>query len=474
MAAETYDVAIIGAGPSGIGAAAMLANHALNVLLIDENNQIGGQIWRKPAYPPTRGFGGRPLHGKQGGVCLDTLVKYNLHIITPACVLGVFPEKRLLLSTPQGKVKEIKARRIIFATGAREKVRPFKGWTLPGVMTLGAVQILLKYYGVLAASQILAAGTGPLMYLLSGQILSAGGNITAVLDRSSLATLLNVTGAMVGQSSKIGQGLPALIHLVKNRVPIKCGMQIVEVIQKRHFMEVIAAKVASNGALIPGSEQRYMTQILACGNGFVPNIELPQLAGCGLTYAAGMGGWVVAVDASMETSVSGLFAAGEITGIAGGDKALIDGRLAALSILRQFGKLNAKKHRIDQAALSAKRRRCLRFAAFLNRQWAIHPQEWAGIDDDTIICRCEDITMGTICGWIQKGITSAAELKRATRCGMGNCQGRTCAPLIYDILDAYSVVTKQGHPPLSVQMPVKPIPLGDLAGKNPAAGYEIV
>ncbi len=138
MGIEAYDVVIIGAGPSGIGAATVLAEYSLKVLLIDENNQIGGQIWRKPAYQPVSRFGGsqppgQPMDLSAAGIGTD---KNNLHITTPSCVLGVFPDKHLLLSTSDQGVREIKARRIIFATGAREKAFPFKGWTLPGVMLL--------------------------------------------------------------------------------------------------------------------------------------------------------------------------------------------------------------------------------------------------------------------------------------------------------------------------------------------------
>lgn len=462
MIPEAYDIVIIGAGPSGIGAAAELAEYSLKVLLIDENNRIGGPIWRKPAYEPADRFKGTQVPGMQMDRVAAAL-NNNLHIATPACVLGIFPEKYILLSTSEEGVKEIKARRIVFATGAREKVRPFKGWTLPGVMTLGATQLLLKYYGVLASSETLIAGTGPLIYLLSSQIIDSGGRVTSVLDRSSSAALFNAIPLMAGQLQKVGQGLLALSRLIRKRVSIKHRMQVVEVRDNDSCLEVIAAKITPGGTTVPGSQKRYETRMLACGNGFAPNIELPQLAGCDLTYAADMGGWVVNVNASMETSVSGIFAAGEITGIAGGDKALIEGRLAAWSILRQFGIFNAKKHRTRLTELLTKRKRYLRFGEFLNRQWTIHPLEWNDIDDETTICRCEDITMGAIRGRIMAGITSASDLKRATRCGMGNCQGRTCAPLIYDILTACSVTGNQDLKPLTVRTPVKPIPLGELA-----------
>ena len=465
MNPETYDVVIIGAGPSGMGAAAVLAEHSLKILLVDENNQIGGQIWRKPVYRPLKKYTGLqasiPKHFLNSATHANNT---SLNIISPACVLGIFPEKHILLSAAEGGVSEIKARKIIFATGAREKVRPFKGWTLPGVMTLGAAQLLLKYYGVLASPETLITGAGPLIYLLSSQILNAGGKVTAVLDRSSPLSMLTALRVMTDQLPKIGQGALALGRLLINGIWIKHRMQVVEVIEKDTYYEVIAARISADGTTIPGNRKRYKTQLVACGNGFIPNIELPQLAGCDLTYAADMGGWIVEVDASMETSVPGIFAAGEITGIAGGDKALLEGHLAALSILKQAELGNLKENRNRKVALLNKRRGFQRFGNFLNRQWAIHPNEWTDIDNDTIICRCEDITMGNIRDWIAKGITSATDLKRATRCGMGNCQGRTCAPLIYDILAGCCPAGTPSLQPLSVRTPVKPLPLGDLAG----------
>ncbi len=458
MLHDAYDVAIVGAGPSGIGVATLLAEYSLKVLLIDENNQIGGQIWRSPVCQSK----GSIKNGLPTGMRTALQKNQNLDIITHTSVLGVFPEKILLLATHSDGVKEIAANRIIFATGAREKVRPFKGWTLPSVMTLGAVQHLLKYYGVLASHHILIAGTGPLIYLLGSQITAAGGRVTSILERSPAVAMLNLAWMLVDHFSKVGQGFLSLSRLIMNSVPIEHRMQVVEVKEKEGRLKVIAARFNHDGATIPDSTKCFETGLLACGNGFVPNVELPLQAGCELTYAENMGGWIVKVDTSMETSVSGIFAVGEITGIAGGEQALIEGRLAALSILSQFGILRPKEYRQRQAALLRKSRRYIRLGRYLNGQWRIRPGEWQTIEDTTVICRCEDVTMGSIRSWIREGLTTASDLKRATRCGMGNCQGRTCAPLIFDILASSSLKESLVPKPFSVRTPVKPIPLGSL------------
>ncbi len=463
MLAENYDVVIIGGGPAGMSAASILAVHSVKTLLIDENGYLGGQLWRSSlASAGSTGFS----DSSKNGVNLPATAGYrdgSLHILTPACILGVFPENSILLSSKEDGIKEIKAGNIIFATGAREKVRPFKGWTLPGVMTVGAAQILLKNYQVLAASEMLINGAGPLIYLLAGDVLSRNGKITALLDRSSFTGILGAARVMNGQLSKLGQGLSSLGNLLKSRVLPKYNRQIIKAESKGDLIEATTVEISPDGTIVDGSSQRYKTRLIAVTNGFVGNIELPQVAGCEVEYAADKGGWFVTVDASMETSVSTIFAAGEITGIAGGDKAVIEGQLAALSILHQSERLSETDFEKRQKILLAKRKQHQRFGTYLNRQWAIPPGEWNTIDDDTIICRCEDITIGILRGWINAGFTSTNVLKRATRCSMGNCQGRTCGPLIYDILAACSpATTTTCIAPFSVRIPIKPIPLGDL------------
>ncbi len=463
MTTDRYEAVIVGGGPSGISCASLLAEYSVKTLLIDERTDLGGQLWRGPVEATmfTRFFG---TPDKRIDLSKTAEQKNSsLTTASQAGVVGFFPDEHLLLvSGPEG-LREVKADNLIFATGAREKVRPFRGWTLPGVMTVGAAQLLLKNHGVLAAPEMLICGTGPLLYLLGASVLKKHGRVTAIVDRSSLAEVLGAARLMRGQTAKLGQGLSALGCLLQHRTRIRHRQQLIGVEEKRGYLEATTVRRLADGSVSPSSERKVTTELVTATNGFVANIELPQLAGCNLEYAVDKGGWAVKVDADMQSSIEGMYAIGEITGIGGGDKAVVEGRLAALSILHISDRITQKQYQEQRQPLLAKHKHCLRFAAHLNRQWAIPGREWDDVDDDTIVCRCEDITMGALRGLIARGFTAAALLKKASRCGMGNCQGRTCGPLIYDILRHYAPETAAAADLLSVRIPLKPIPIGDLA-----------
>ncbi len=461
---ETFDVLIIGAGPSGIAAASLLMKAALKILVIDENPQMGGQLWRKKIQNlhDQLSHTSKPLQNFKR-YCSTTSYNKNISILTYTRILGIFPGKYILLSETKGGCSQIKASFIIFATGAREKVNPFKGWTLPGVMTLGATQILLKSHGIIASQQILLSGTGPLLYMLGGQIANSGGTVTAILEQHSLSSQLPIIRHLWGQWSKLIQGMQAFYHLMKKRVSIRPLEMIVEAKGKNKLEEVVTVKVTPDGDILPNSYKTYETNLLACGNGFIPNIELPQLAGCDMRYRGHKGGWVVNVDHAMQTSVKDIFAVGEITGISGGEKGITEGKIAALSILKQLGKTTIEEIENLQTSQLKQREHFQHIGSVLNRLWQPNKNYYETLSDDTIICRCQDIYMGTIRKWIQEGFDSMHALKKATRCGMGNCQGRTCGPIIHHILTSCKQDTIEIPEPFSVRTPIKPITIGDLS-----------
>lgn len=453
---------IIGAGPSGIAAASLLMKAALKILVIDENPQIGGQLWRKTLQTPSGMLSpsSRPLQNFKRSY-RNTGPDGNVSTLTHTSILGIFLDKHILLSGNKGGCRQIEARFIIFATGAREKVIPFKGWTLPGVMTLGAVQILLKSHGILASQKMLLSGTGPLLYLLGAQIAGSGGRVEAILEQRAILSQLPLARHM--SWSKLLQAMQAFYHLIKKRVCLSPLEMVVEVNGKTILEQVVTAKIKPDGDIIPDSYKTYKTNLLVCGNGFTPNIELPQLAGCGLHYRTEKGGWVVKVDHKMQTSVSDIYAVGEITGVSGGEKGIVEGRIAALAILEKLDNSAIDNIENRRSVLLKQRDRLQRFGSVLNRLWQPHKNYFQTLPDETIICRCQDISMGTIRNWIKEGFHSLHALKKATRCGMGNCQGRTCGPIIHHILTFCTKDTVVDPEPFSVRTPVKPITIGDLS-----------
>ena len=352
---------------------------------------------------------------------------------------------------------------MILATGARERHLPFKGWTLPGVMTTGAAQILMKGSGILPGRKTLIGGCGPLMLVLAAEILANGGKVRAVLDQSVAAGKLKAVTAGPSIWPKLLEGAVYLTRLAAARVPMKQGVRIVEARGRHELEAVVTARVDTNGCIIQGTEQIYPTDTLAVGYGFSPNIELPQQAGCSVSHAVDKGGWHVDVSATMATSVDDIYAVGETTGIAGAGKSLIEGQIAAWDILFKQGRVDRQTGEKHSRPLMRRRSRQVRYGHFLNQLCRLQPDCCADIPDEVIVCRCEEISMGEVRRQLNNGFATMNGIKKATRCGMGNCQGRTCGPILFDMISAFSQrpPVAVGYP--SARAPVKTVTLGALA-----------
>lgn len=466
-----YHVVIVGSGIGGLSAAQMLAGHGLDILLIDENAHTGGQLLRKYQTASRNFFKFKPDMVKaQGFSLIQQINKANASIdriqrIQRAQVLGVFKNRRLLIYTERnknknfGQIMEVQAEHLILATGARERYLPFKGWTLPGVMSLGAAQILMKSYGVLPAFHTVIAGTSPLMMVLASEILKNKGKVTAVLDENSFRKKLNFLPLTQHHWPKLFEGVFYTAQMMCYRVPMLNQTRVIEARGKGNLASVVVAKTTPDGQIKTGTEIEYPAEALAVGYGFVPNIELAVQAGCDIEYHTGLGGWVVTADKHLESSVNSIFAVGEITGIAGGKKSYIQGKLAAVSILEKLDKCNFRKNgstlltQIKQLhSLNHKQKA---YAEFLNHLCRLPQLVYNQIPDDTLICRCENITMGTIKKAIKQGFITSGGLKKATRCGMGRCQGRICGPIISDIIMALTKKNPYDIGPSLSRAPVK-------------------
>lgn len=437
-----YHVVIVGSGIGGLSAARHLAGRGFDILMIDECSLSGGQLLRKTEKLIAAKFD--PDTTKKKGFSLIQLVENSdQHIdkIAQAQVLGIFEGKTLFVHTggsrDSAQIVEISAEFIILATGARERYLPFKGWTLPGVMSLGAAQILIKSHGILPAQKTLVAGSSPLMMVLASELLKNGGAIPAMLNENPFSKNLKFLPLVRHHWPKLFEGAVYTAQLMRNRVFTVNRTRVLEARGKKQFETLVAARTTADGDVIVGTEQEYCAGALAIGYGFVPNIELAVQAGCATEYLQAGGGWIVTVDKNLETSLDSVYAVGEITGIAGGKKSVAQGEIAAISILKKMRKLpQSADNSRSMKQLYARNQQQMEYAAFLNNLCQVPLTAYQQIPDDTLICRCENISMEEIKKAISLGFTTSGGIKKATRCGMGMCQGRICGAVITDIIMA--------------------------------------
>ncbi len=451
-----YNVIIVGSGFAGIVSADILSGHGLSVLLVDENFHSGGQLLRKISDELGDSKKHRNTYIKRlGNRFLDKLKKNRIEILKRSVVLGIYDKNEMLIEVDNKKVEKFYYDNLIFATGARERFLPFKGWTLPGVISTGMSQVLMKSYGVLPSKRVLVAGSGLFLFSVTYELLKNGAKVISVLESTPFMNKVKLLPSLIHAPSKAAEGILYMSKIVSSGVSIKYNTRVLEARGSNVLEEVVIAKTDRNGNIKNGSEKIIKTDSLAIGFGFSPNVELPSLAGCKLEFNRSLGGWIVKVDDEMKTSVDGIFSAGEITGVGGALKSINEGKIAAFSILREMQKISEKDFNKQNGKLLKERKNNLIFSKYFNTLYGIRAKDLDIISDDTVICRCEDVSMGEIRSAVKEGFVTPGALKLSVRAGMGNCQGRTCGPLIYDLLD----LSSQDHPkePFSTRPPVKPV-----------------
>jgi NADPH-dependent 2,4-dienoyl-CoA reductase/sulfur reductase-like enzyme len=465
MAAERVQVAIVGGGLAGFAAAEVLGRFGVRVLVLDDNPHPGGQYLRGG------GRAGRAWTDRtrrRGLALIERLPHFPVEIARRAEVLGIEAGFKLMVADGNGGIRWVDCDRILLATGARERFVPFKGWTLPGIMATGAVQILVKQSGILPAREVLVAGAGLFLTAVARDIQKSGGRVPAVLDEMRFFERTPAIGLLSRQFVKFAFGGAMLARLRLAGTGFRSASRIIEAQADGGKIEVVVSRVDPAGRVVPGSETAHKTGCLAIGFGFTANVELAQLAGCGLAFNSGLGGWVVKVNEDLETSVDGIYAAGEVSAVGGAAKSLTEGRLAGLSILRRMGLLQGGQMGREVTALKKRRRGQMAFARYFNAQCTPAPEymaEWIrSLPDEVLVCRCEDVILGDIRRAVAEGFNSPAAVKKATRCGMGICQGSTCKAILLDVLAALTGKPLAQIPLPSVRMPIKPVYLGTLAG----------
>ncbi|MCG8566789.1 MAG: NAD(P)/FAD-dependent oxidoreductase, partial [Desulfobacterales bacterium] len=373
-----YEVIIVGAGMAALSAVQVLARAGVSVLVVDENPHAGGQLLRKT--PGRKKFS--PDRMKPKGFALARELK--AYAADPASgidyqpqsnVLGIFQESpgHTVQILSNEKIHEIQGETILLATGARERYLPFKGWPLPGVMSLGAAQILMKSSGVLPAGETLIAGTSPLQMALATEILSNGGRVSAILDENPRRENLNFLPLLLGKGAmdhwpKALEGAWYTARLAAAWVPHHYRTRIKEALGDGALEAVVTVKTDAQGRAIPGTEKTWETRALAVGCGFVPNVELAVQAGCRVIHDPHRGGWIMETSAHLESSCPGIYGAGEITGVAGVKKSYLEGRRAALALVEKLGKPGDRAQQArEKSALDHRLAAQAQYSRFLNR-----------------------------------------------------------------------------------------------------------
>jgi NADPH-dependent 2,4-dienoyl-CoA reductase/sulfur reductase-like enzyme len=415
---RSFDVLIVGAGPGGIAAAVTAAECGKTVGLIDDNPDAGGQIWRGERQRP---------HHADAKPWFDRLLASKVERI-PGTQVVAAPSAGWLLAVRHGQALRLRYRKLILATGAREIFLPFPGWTLPGVMGVGGLQAMVKSGLPIAGKKIVIAGTGPLLLAVAAHLREQRADLRVIAEQTTFGKLAGFTAKLfASQPGKIAQAVSLRWRL--RGVPYRAGCWPTRAEGANHLQ----AATLTDGQRTWSEPCDY----LACGFGLTPNLELARLLGCAIESSR------VKVDAAQQTTTFGVFAVGELTGVGGVDKALLEGRIAGYAASEQSDK-----------ALSflRPRDRWRSFCGLLEHAFALRDELRRLPADDTLVCRCEDVTHGrlAVCG-------GSREAKLHTRCGMGPCQGRVCGP---------ATAFLYGWDADSVRPPIAPCRIDILAALN--------
>ncbi|WNV88461.1 NAD(P)/FAD-dependent oxidoreductase [Umezawaea sp. Da 62-37] len=400
-------VVVVGGGPAGLAAADAAVRAGAEVVLVDSEPWLGGQYHR-----------GTPQHA-------DSRVRH-----LASSTVWAFEGLRLHVrsgpaDSPHRTPHVLDADAVVLATGAHDRVVPFPGWDLPGVYTAGAAQALAKGQGVAVGRRVVVSGTGPFLLPVAESLVRVGARVVEVLEANAFGAWARYPGALANVS-KLGELARYATVLGRHRIPVRGRAAVIAAHGDDRVTGVTVARLRPDWSVVDGTRRRIAVDAVCVGHGFTPRLELAVGFGCRLV------GGFVAVDGTGATSVPGVYAAGEVTGIGGADLAAAEGAVA--------GAAAARAPEPPTRALRAVRRG-RRFAEALAAAHPVREGRHGWLTPDTLVCRCEEVTLHDLDAALDLGAADVRTIKLASRAGLGLCQGRTCGLEIADLAAA-----RLGHP----------------------------
>jgi len=405
---HSYDVIIIGAGPAGMHAAHALASRNLQVALIDDNPDAGGQIWRG-------------VHNHTTQPARTALQSPFITTYYQTRIIATLAAQQLLVETPNDAYL-LHYRHLVIASGARELLLPVAGWTLPGVTGIGGLQALVKAGLPIAGKRVVIAGTGPLIWPVAVFLRTHGAHIVAITEQQSLPRLARFGLHLARYPRKLWQAIGYAAQLIG--VPLW---------HDSHVTAITGTSHATSVHIQHGQRQRELScDYVAIGHHLVPNLDIAQALGCATTPAA------VTTTALLATTIPHVYAIGEARGIGGLNCAIAEGHLVAAVICQDTAAISQWHQRVTHER---------QLAAAIAATFATPTT--TPLTDDTIVCRCEDVSHAQLAharDW------RTAKLQQ--RCGMGPCQGRICGAATQHLY---------GWGPDAVRPPLRPARVATLA-----------
>ena len=447
------DVAIIGGGVGGLSAAIAAREAGASVLVMDERKVAGGQYYKQSTSHPAL-----DTQQAEGAALLKRARDSGAEILSSVEIWGAF-DGPLFLADCAGAALVVRPKSAIVATGAYERPCMVPGWTLPGVMTTGAAQTLWRSYRTSPGKRIVVCGTGPLNAQVALELANGGSEVVMVAEtvpppwrRPQISM-----AALTADPSLVFKGMGMMLDLKRADIPLRHQTML-------RSVEQDGDRLRARFTTALGLDINESVDIVCMNDGFEPQNEILRLLGARMTFDQKIGHLRCNRDQRLETSVPNIFAVGDCAGLGGAPAARVEGTIAGIAAAANTGFSSTRNLLPEERSLKRHRR-------FQSSLWQLHDARLKLPDTaarETIVCRCEEITLGEVLDALETSPGHVGSLKRATRVGMGRCQGRYCGPVAIRLVAQFTDKPIEDFSYFAPRVPIKPIAISSILAAQEA------